>query len=212
MTCTSKPLTPHVCTGPPNCTQTIRATLLGALQNGTFACPCDADSIREGLLQTAGFRPPVLPVSTSLLALGPACGIEGLRRVLLLRCARRGCGVLVAHEQAAPGLGSCSSSACACLSLHERCDAGPCQEGLLPVTQRSAAKRTPVERGCCASLHRALRAAADPLVVLGAVLHVQGGGLRVGGRGAVGVRQQALDGGQDRGDAVAGRPLVLDDV
>ena len=62
------------------------------------------------------------------------------------------------------------------------------------------------------SLNGSLRAAPHSLVVLAAVLHVQGGGLGVGGRGAVGVCQQALYGGQDGGDAVAGRPLVLDDV
>ena len=62
------------------------------------------------------------------------------------------------------------------------------------------------------SLNGSLRAAPDFLVVLAAVLHVQRGGLGVGGRGAVGVCEQALYGGQDGGHAVAGRPLVLDDV
>ena len=62
------------------------------------------------------------------------------------------------------------------------------------------------------SLNGSLRTAPHFLVVLAAVLHVQRGGLGVGGRGAVGVCEQALYGGQDGGDAVAGRPLVLDDV
>lgn len=60
-----------------------------------------------------------------------------------------------------------------------------------------------------ASLHALLRQTAHLLVVRRLVVLVQLGGLGVGRRSAVGVGQQALDGGEQRGHVVHRRPLVL---
>ena len=52
----------------------------------------------------------------------------------------------------------------------------------------------------------------DLPLILAPVLLVEARGLRVGGRARVGVAQQRLDRGEDGGDVVDGRPLVLQDV
>lgn len=57
-----------------------------------------------------------------------------------------------------------------------------------------------------------LDARLHPLLVLAAVLFVQLGGHRVGGRVGVGVAEQRLYRGQDGGHVVRGTPPVLQDV
>lgn len=77
---------------------------------------------------------------------------------------------------------------------------------------RPASLVYPPKAAACSALHRPLRDPPHSSVVLRLVGQIERCSLRVGWRRTVRVHQQALDGGQDRANIVAGRPLVLDNV
>ena len=82
----------------------------------------------------------------------------------------------------------------------------------LQPTQRAGVTSTRLSRAPALCVRGSLHARSDFLPVRLLVCREQLGCLRVRGRRWVGVVEQRLDGGEDRGHAVHGAPLVLDDI